>query len=616
MTLTSLLTDLRAALPTAALVTAADELPAYGHDFWTQRGVPGAVVRATSAEQVTATLRFAARHGVPVVPRAAGTNVSAGFLPTPERIMLDLRPMNRIVAIDPERREATVEPGLINGDLQRALTPHGLYFSPDPASAAFSSIGGNIAENAGGPHCLKYGVTVHHVASIECALIGGDRLRLTADDSGPDLLGVVIGSEGTLGIVTEATLSLLPLPAATRTLLAIFDDADAAAEAVSAIIAAGITPAALEYCDNTAIVLFERYERTGYPTDAAAVLLIDLDGDPNEVARDLAATEAILRRNARAVRRADDAATSAALWRGRRQGAQALLASGLGYFICDTTVPRERIPAMQRAVAAIAARQGLLIPTLGHAGDGNIHPIILYERADPAQHAAMLLAEREVAAAALALGGTITGEHGVGSEKLGDMADYFGKIELAALRAVKAAFDPAGLLNPGVLLPPPTPGEPSLPRFAAAVRHAVDTRRNGGTWSPQHAPPTTTPPATAAITLDATNLTATAAAATPLDGLHAALAAEGFRAALPTDDRTLADLLGGDTDRAAVRAALLAVAATLPDGPSATFGSKAIKDVAGYDLKRLLIGSGTALGTPQEVTLRVGVNVDSAALTS
>jgi glycolate oxidase len=610
MSVAALVADLRGVLPAGVVVTEAGELPAYGQDFWTLRGVPGAVVRATSAEAVAKTLRFAARHGVPVVPRAAGTNVSAGFLPTPERIMLDLRPMNRIVGIDPERREATVEPGVINGELQKALAPHGLYYSPDPASAAFSSIGGNIAENAGGPHCLKYGVTVHHVNGVECALIGGERLRLAATDTGPDLLGVVIGSEGTLGIVTGATLNLLTLPAVTRTLLAVFDDADAAAQAVSAIIAAGVVPAALEYCDNTAIVLFERYERTGYPADAAAVLLIDIDGDPDEVAHDLAATEAILRRGAREVRRADDAATSAALWRGRRQGAQALLASGMGYFICDTTVPRERIPEMQRRVAAIAARHGLLIPTLGHAGDGNIHPIVLYDRADPNGQAAMVVAEREVAAAALDLGGTITGEHGVGSEKLGDMADYFGRAELAAMRAVKAAFDPDGLLNPGVLLPPPVPGEPELPQFAAAVRNALDARRDGGSLTVAAELPETPVDAGEAFELDAANLTATVATAMPLDALHAMLAAQGYRVALPGGDLTVGELVGGRSDRGEVRAALLAVTAALADGPVATFGSKAIKDVAGYDLKRLFIGSGMVFGVLSGVTLRLGVNVD------
>lgn len=607
-----LVADLRAALSAGALVTAAGELPAYGHDWWAQRGVPGVAVRAASAEDVAATLRYAAQHGVAVVPRAAGTNVSAGFLPTPECILLDLRTLNRVLSIDPERREAVVQPGVINGALNRDLAPLGLHFSPDPASAAFSSIGGNIAENAGGPHCLKYGVTVHHVNGIEAVLTGGDRIRLGAGDTGPDLLGVLIGSEGTLAIVTEATLSLRPLPPVTRTLFAIFDDAEAAAEAVSATIAAGVIPAALEYCDGSAATMFEEYAPAGYPTDAAAVLLVDLDGEADEVARDLAATEAILRRGAREVRRSDDEATRAGLWRGRLQGAQALISSGRGYFICDTTVPRERIPAMQRAVTAIAARHKLLIPTLGHAGDGNIHPIILYDKDDPAQRAAMLVAEQEVTAAAVALGGTITGEHGVGSDKLRDMAQRFGAAELAALRAVKAAFDPDGLLNPGILLPSPTPGEPTVPQFAAAARAAVGAYRGDDVYRSRRdgekdgrAVQITAGSEAGGITLDAENLTVTAPADTPLATLHATLDARGFQVALPDRPATIATIIAGDSARAAVRAALLAVRATLPDGPDARFGSNAVKDVAGYDLKRLYIGSGETFGVVREATLKI-----------
>jgi glycolate oxidase len=606
-----LVADLRGALSAGALVTATDELPAYGHDWWAQRGVPGVAVRAGSAEDVAATLRYASRYGVAVVPRAAGTNVSAGFLPTPECILLDLRTLNRVLSIDPERREAVVQPGVINGALNHELAPLGLCFSPDPASAVFSSIGGNIAENAGGPHCLKYGVTVHHVNGLACALPGGDVVRLGAGDAGPDLLGVVIGSEGTLVIVTEATLALRPLPPVTRTLFAIFDDAEAAAEAVSATIAAGVIPAALEYCDGSAAAMFEEYAPAGYPTDAAAVLLVDLDGEADEVARDLAATGAILRRGAREVRGADDEATRAGLWRGRLQGAQALIASGRGYFICDTTVPRERIPAMQRAVTAIAARHNLLIPTLGHAGDGNTHQIILYDKGDPAQRAAMLRAEQEVTAAAVALGGTITGEHGVGSDKLRDMAQRFGTAELAALRAVKAAFDPDGLLNPGILLPPLTPGEPDLPQFASAARNAVaacregdHNRRRGDTEGAGRENIGGTAGG-GAISLDAENLTVTAPAGMPLADLHAALTARGFQIALPDTTMPIGAVIAGDTARAEVRAALLAARATLPDGPEVRFGSNAVKDVAGYDLKRLYIGSGAAFGTVREATFQV-----------
>jgi glycolate oxidase len=560
-------------------------------------------VRAASANDVVATLRLAATHGVAVAPRAAGTNVAAGFLPTPASILLDLRPLNRIIGIDLARREATVEPGVLNGALQERLAPLGFCFSPDPASAPLASIGGNIAENAGGPHCLKYGVTVHHVNALTAVLVGGEQVRLAATDPGPGLLGVVIGSEGTLAIVTEAALALRPLPAMTRTLLAAFDDAEAAVEAVTATLAAGILPAALEFFDQEAALRFERYAPSGYPTDAEAVLLVDLDGEPEEVQADQDALEAILRRAARTVRRADDDAARAALWRGRLFAGQVLAASDSGYFICDTTVPRERIPAMQRAVRAIAARHQVAIVTLGHAGDGNIHPTILFNKEDPAEVAAMRAAEREIIAAAVAFGGTITGEHGVGSDKLRDMPLRFTPAEIAAQRAVKAAFDPAGLLNPGVLLPPPAPSEPMLPQLAAAARAAVAAsgQRPGPAAS---APPVSVPGA--AITIDPTNLTVTASAGASLARVHARLAEVGLRSPLPDrDDRSLGAAVASADPRAAVRAALLAVQATTPEGAGVRFGSNAVKDVAGYDMKRLYTGSGDAFGTLAEVTLRV-----------
>lgn len=603
----ALANDLRPLLSPDALVTDAAALPAYGRDFWTQRGVPGIVVRAARTEDVAVTLRYAAARGIAVVPRAAGTNVPAGFLPTPERILLDLRPMNRIMAIDTERRAAVVQPGVINGDLNACLAPLGFCFSPDPGSAAISSIGGNIAENAGGMHCLKYGVTDDHVNAVECALIGGALTRFAANDAGPDLLGLLIGSEGTLGIVTEATVALRPLPAVTRTLLAVFDDAADAAAAVSATIAAGIIPAAMEFFDRAAVGFFDAYSPSGYPQEGEALLLIDLDGNERDVSRDMAEIEPILRSRARTVHRADDDRTRAALWKPRIDGALALVASGRGFFICDTTVPRERIPAMQEAVLAIGRRSGVTMLTLGHAGDGNIHPIILFDRDDPGQVAAMEEADDAVVATALALGGTITGEHGIGSEKRRQMRQRFSPAEIAAMRAVKAAFDPDGLLNPDILLPDRAADEPALPRFTATMHEVVTTRRAGKSWeAPHHPTPDASSAASTAVTLDAENLTVTADGRTPLTALHGAVAARGFRCALAkADGGSVASAISGDDDRVAARAALLAVETTLPDGRTARFGSNAVKDVAGYDMKRLFIGSGGAFGTLDTVTLRV-----------
>jgi len=603
----SLANDLRPLLSPDALVTDAAALPPYGHDFWTQRGTPGIVVRAARTEDVIATLRYAAARGIPVVPRAAGTNVSAGFLPTPERIMLDLRPMNRILTIDTERREAVVQPGVINGDLNARLAPLGFCFSPDPGSALISSIGGNIAENAGGMHCLKYGVTDDHVNAVACVLMGGDITRLAAGDTGPDLLGLMIGSEGTLGIITEATVALRRLPAVTRTLLAIFDDAADATAAVSATIAAGIIPAAMEFFDRRAVAFFDAFSPSGYPAEGEAFLLIDLDGSAGEVAEDMADLEPILRHGARTVHRADDDRARAALWKPRIDGALALVASGRGFFICDTTVPRERIPEMQRAVVAIGRHAGLQVLTLGHAGDGNIHPVILFDKDDPAQVAAMEEADDAVVATALALGGTITGEHGIGSEKRRQMHQRFRPTEIAAMRAVKAAFDPDGLLNPGILLPDIADDEPALPRFAATIGDIVAAHRAGRGWENGDGSLASQPSASGSdsVVLDAENLTVTVNSQTPLTILHDALAARGFRCTLAENGATVASTVSGASDRVAVRDALLAVDTTLRDGQTARFGSNAVKDVAGYDMKRLFIGSGTALGTLDSVTLRM-----------
>ncbi len=620
----ALVRDLAARLSPAALVTDEQERAACGRDFWDQRGVPAVVVRAARAEDVAATLRFAAAHGIPVVPRAAGTNIGVGFVPAAGRIMLDLRPLDRVLSIDPVRRLAVVEPGVLNGALQQRLAPLGLCFSPDPASAPISTVGGNIAENAGGPHCLKYGVTVHHVEAVDCALPGGDMVALRADDTGPDLLGVLVGSEGTLGVITRATVRLRPLPSLTRSLLASFARVEAATEAVSAIIAAGVVPAALEFFDRAAATGMERFAPSGYALDAEATLLIDVEGEPDEVAADLASIERLLRRTASEVRRADDDAARAALWRGRLLAGQAIAASGLAYLIGDTTVPRERIPAMQREVYRIAARHGVHISTTGHAGDGNVHPTILYNKDDPEAVAAMHRASEDLIAAALSLGGTVTGEHGVGSEKRGFMARRFNAAELAAMRAVKAAFDPRGILNPGVLLPDPLPGEPDLPRFAAAVRAAVTAARAGraghGLAGNAAAPNPDSPPPphaertrAAAVLVDGENLTVTAGADVALADLRDRLAARRLHCALTAhgDEAGLARSLGGvvsaatGADREAVRDCILAVGATLPEGDRVRFGSSAVKDVAGYDLKRLYIDGGARVGQLDDVTLKV-----------
>jgi glycolate oxidase len=384
---------------------------------------------------------------------------------------------------------------------------------------------------------------------------------------------------------------------------------EAATEAVSEIINGGVIPAALELMDHTSVLVAETLAPTGYPLDAEAIVLIDLDGDAEQVAADLDAVEAQLRSLAREVRRADDAETRAHIWRGRLQIGQAFITSGKSFYIGDTTVPRERIPLMQRAVREIAERHQLDISTNGHAGDGNIHPCILYDPDDPRQVQAMRIAAHEITAMAMEFGGTLTGEHGVGSEKIPLMRQRFTATEIAAMRAVKDAFDPDGILNPGVLLPDPSLDEPELPRFAAAIETEIAAKRAG---TPIAYPVADAPAAATdrtALAIDRENLTVTAIAGISLVALRDELAAHGYRCALSdgatNDQQSIRAALSDETRRTAARACLLAVNVTLPDSPSARFGSNAVKDVAGYDLKRLYTGSGATYGDVREVTLQV-----------
>ena len=446
----ALASDLRGLIGSGAVLSDEAARVAAGTDFVTRRGVPAAVVRPTSSDHVAAVLGYASEHGVGIVPRGAATNLAAAIAPADDAVVIDVTGMNRILEIDTEARRAVVEPGVINGDLKAAAAPSGLVYAPDPASTPISTIGGNIAENAGGPGCIKHGVTFHHVLGLEVALADGRVVTLSADDD-VDLLGLVIGSEGILGVVTRAELNLLPIPAARWTALAAFDRVEDAASTVSEIIAAGILPAALEICDRGAVEIFEAYLPSGYPTDKAAILIVELDGEPDDVALDTPALRSILSRWDRQLRTAADEEQRAALWAGRLAAGLAFRSTGRHFYVCDATVPRQRLPEMVVRGQQIAAAHGLDVVTVGHAGDGNLHPIVFYE-AD--QLELVEAVADEIADAALELGGTLTGEHGIGTTKLAQMPRVFGPVELAAFRAIKRAFDPAGLMNPGVMLPP------------------------------------------------------------------------------------------------------------------------------------------------------------------
>jgi glycolate oxidase subunit GlcD len=424
----------------------------------TRESYPGLVVMPGSSAEVREVVRLLYLTGVPFVARGAGTGLSGGAVADPDAVLVALTRMNRVLRLDPACRRAVVQPGVINARLSEAAAPHGLHYVPDPSSQAACTVGGNVAENAGGPHCLKYGVTTNHVVELEVVLPDATVVRLGSPHGepwGPDLVGVFVGSEGMFGIATEIVVRLEPLPASVRTMLADFPTVRSASEAVSAVIAAGIVPAAMEMMDRACVAAVEAsIYAAGYPTDAAAVLLVELDGNAEAVEAEAATVSRILReRGAREVRSASTPADRARLWQGRKKafGAMGRIAPDLA--VQDAVVPRSVLPDIMDRIAEIRDRHRLSISNVFHAGDGNLHPNISFDRHDPELAERVGVACREIMAACVAAGGSITGEHGVGSDKIDYMPWIFDPETLAAMRAVRRAFDPGERANPGKVIP-------------------------------------------------------------------------------------------------------------------------------------------------------------------
>ena len=437
---------------TAELVTyRSDGLP-------THESTPGLVVLPGSRDEVIAVVRLLHHQGVPFVARGAGTGLSGGALADAAAVIVTLTRLNRIISIDPAHRRAVVEPGVVNARLSEAALVHGLQYAPDPSSQSACTVGGNVAENAGGPHCLKYGVTTNHVMMVEVLLSDGTLVTLGSPQGepwGPDLVGLFVGSEGMFGIALEITVRLVPLPASIVTLLADFPAVRAASQAVSAIIASGIVPAALEMMDRSCVAAVEAsIYAAGYPVDAAAVLLVELDGGVLSVEAESAAVKELLRMNgARSVQVAATPGDRARLWQGRKKafGAMGRLAPDLA--VQDAVVPRSALPDILDRISEIRDRHGLVISNVFHAGDGNLHPNISYDRRDPALAARVRTANREIMEACMAVGGSITGEHGVGSDKIDYMDQMFDASTLAAMCDLRRVFDPEERSNPGKVIP-------------------------------------------------------------------------------------------------------------------------------------------------------------------
>lgn len=454
----ALLAALCAQLPVDSLRTGAEALHPYECDgLSVLRELPLCVVLPRQKAEVQTVLRLCAEHGVAVVPRGAGTGLSGGARPVAGAVLLSLARMNRILHVDRDNHCARVQPGVRNLAISEAARPQGLYYAPDPSSQIACSIGGNVAENSGGVHCLKYGLTVHNLLALEvltadgaCLQIGG----LAPDSPGYDLLALLTGSEGLLAVVTECTVRLLPVPEHTVVLLAAFDSVVEAAEAVSAIIGAGIIPAGLEMMDRLAIAAAEDFVHAGYPRDAAAILLCELDGPTAELQQRVGEVEALLRsQGATSIRSAEDAATRALLWKGRKAAFPAVGRMAPDYYCMDGTIPRQRLAEVLERIAIWSTEYGLQVANVFHAGDGNLHPLILYDANVGGQLAAAEAFGQRILELCVTVGGSITGEHGVGVEKLDSMCAQFAAPELAQFHRIKAAFDPDGRLNPGKAVP-------------------------------------------------------------------------------------------------------------------------------------------------------------------
>jgi glycolate oxidase len=421
------------------------------------RQVPMVVVLPESRQQLREVLRFCNANQLPVVPRGAGTGLAGSALPHPAGVLLSMAKFNRILEVDARARTATVEPGVRNLAISEAAAPHGLYYAPDPSSQIACTIGGNVAENSGGVHCLKYGLTLHNVLEVRALTMAGEELQLGSqalDAPGLDLLALAIGSEGMLAVITEVTVRLVPVAQTARCIMASFADVEHAGDAVAALIAAGIIPAGLEMLDQAASRMVEPFARAGYDLDAAAVLLCESDGTPEEVAAEIGRMVEVLRAaRATRVQVSADETERLRFWAGRKNAFPAAGRAAPAYYCTDGTIPRKHIGRMLKSIQAMEQRHGLRCPNVFHAGDGNLHPLILFDDADPDSVARAEAFGAEILEESLRLGGTVTGEHGVGMEKLNQMCSQFDRGTLDAFLGVKRAFDPAGLLNPGKVVP-------------------------------------------------------------------------------------------------------------------------------------------------------------------
>ena len=637
----ALKTALLRTLPAGAVLWRPRDLEVYSYDAAQEIRRPDLVVLPSSTEEVVAVVAACRDLRVPLTPRGSATSLSGGPVPVKGGVVLGLTRMNRILEIDEANLRAVVQPGVINQDLADEVAKRGLMYAPDPASQIACSLGGNVAENAGGPHCLKYGVTANHVTGLVAVTADASVMRLGGKallSPGLDLRGVVLGSEGTLAVVTEIICRLLPAPPAVVAVLACFGSIEDAADAVSDIIAAGMLPATIEMIDRTVIQAIELYDRIGYPRDVEAVLVLEVDGMPASLPWQVQRIEEIcLARRALRFEWADAEAERERLWRGRKGATAALSFLAPAKLSTDVSVPRSRLAEALAQVAEISQRFAIPIGNVFHAGDGNLHPQVLFDPRDPDQARRAVAADEAVTEMALRLGGVITGEHGIGSEKRKFMRLAYTDDELRAMAWLKEAFDPGGLLNPGKVLPDLGPEElthaPAAMPASVPPQNVVQPKSSDEVAEIQRAcekagralnvSAHSLMCSDAALDLDLSglrgivaydpgNLTITARAGTPLEELLAVLAEAGqtigsWRHVLPNTTVGALAATAWPTPALARYGAprdFILGMTVVAHGRVLRLGSSCVKNVSGYALERLFTGSFSCLGIIVEVTLR------------
>lgn len=618
------LAELQAQVAPGSLRAEPAELAVYSYDGALARARPDAVLIASSVADVRRAVAWCGENGVPFIARGAGTNLSGGCIPVKGGLVISLARLNRILSLDVAERVACVEPGVVNLDLQKEAEKVGLFYAPDPASFRVSTLGGNAAENAGGPRCLKYGVTTNHVLAAEAVMPDGTVARFSQADDGPELLSLLVGAEGTLGVLVKLWLKLTPLPEDTRTILAGFPSIDAAVACVSAIIAAGVLPRALEAMDRPTVESVEVGRSLGYPKDPA-ILLIELDGPAAVCAREAAEVERLCAESgATTVRAATDPVERERLWEGRRGAYAALARLAPNVLVEDGVVPRDKLPDIVRRIQEIAAKHRVKAYLLFHAGDGNIHPNIAYDERDAGETARVKAAGHDMLQACVELGGSLSGEHGIGLDKRDAMAWLFPDETLRLFHRVKDAVDPAHLANPDKLFPLPgtKPGlgflrPPSgvLSEYAKLLVDKVRSSpgapfrvRGASTrWKDE-----TTAGAVELLTtglgriadLDKRNYTLTVETGVSIHALQRELESQGVFVRLPKSGGTVGGLLA-TRPWAGLREDILGMRVLLSNGDVVELGGKVVKNVAGYDLARLLLGSWGTFGVILEVTMKL-----------